>query len=190
MREYMRKLLMAGLIAVMVFAFAGCTSGEDKSIESDTTTESTESATTEATDDYDILAGSELYESGSELLLYGNDFLLIMPNNDKWGYEKSSNDCMEIYLKSARNANLGGNLVSIMAFDPEDTSYENFPDYAVAGTGQNVNKTFIALFPTDVQFDPQDTQMEADYNELLTYLKKIGDGAVDSPFQTKDSDAE
>lgn len=190
MRENMRKLLMAGLVAVMVFAFAGCTSGEDKSLESSTTTKATEPSTTEAADGYDIMAGSELSESGSEKLLYGNDFLLIMPNNDKWGYEKTADDCLEIYLKSARKAGFGGNLVSIMAFDPEDSTYESFPDYSVAGTGQNVNKTFIALFPTDVQYDPQDAQQEADYQELFTHVKKISEGKVDSPFQTADSNPE
>ena len=181
---------MAGLVAVMVFAFAGCTSDEDKSIESSTTTESTEPTTTEAADDYDIMAGSELKEYGSELLLYGNDFLLIMPNSDKWGYEKTSNDCLEIYLKSARDADFGGNLVSIMAFDPEDSTYESFPDYTVAGHGQNCGKTFIALFPTDVQYDPQDAQQEADYQELYTHVKKIAEGMADSPFQTADSNPE
>ncbi len=193
MREYMRKLLMAGLVAVMVFAFAGCGENEDtKSTEtSSTQTETTEATeATEATGGYDIMEGSQLVENGSELLLYGNDFLLIMPNNDKWGYEQTSEDCLEIYLKSARDDGYGGNLVSIMAFDPEDTTYEDFPDYSVAGKGQNVNKTFIALFPTDVQFNPEDSEQEADYNELLTHVKKIAEGMVDSPFQTADSTPE
>ena len=191
MREYMRKLLMAGLVAVMVFAFVGCGDTDEETTEptEEVTTEATE-ATTEATSDYDILEGSELQEYGSELLLYGNDFLLIMPNNDKWGYEKDSAGNLDIYLKAARDDGYGGNLVTIMAFDPGDTSYEVFPSYSVAGKGQNVNKTFIALFPTDVQFNPEDSQQQADYDELFTHVKKIGEGAVNSPFQTSDSDAE
>ena len=190
MREYMRKLLMAGLVAVMVFAFAGC--GEKNDTKStETSAAQTEAAeATESTGGYDIMEGSQLVENGSELLLYGNDFLLVMPNNDKWGYEQTSEDCLEIYLKSARDDGYGGNLVSIMAFDPEDTTYEEFPDYSIAGKGQNVNKTFIALFPTDVQFNPEDSEQEADYNELLTHVKKIAEGMADSPFQTADSDSE
>ena len=191
MRDNMRKLLMAGLVAVMVFAFAGCTgSGEEKSggePAEETTTEATET-TTEATGDYDIMEGFQLSDNGSELLLYGNDFLLIMPNNDKWGYEQTAEDCLNIYLKAARDDGYEGNLVTIMAFDPEDTSYEEFPSYSVAGTGQNVNKTFIALFPTDVQYNPEDADQQADYEELYTHVKKIAEGMADSPFQTKDSD--
>jgi len=193
MREYMRKLLMAGLIAVMVFAFAGCGENEDtKSTETSTTQTETTEATeaTEANGGYDIMEGSQLVENGSELLLYGNDFLLIMPNNDKWGYEQTSEDCLAIYLKAARDDGYGGNLVSIMAFDPEDTTYEDFPHYSVAGKGQNVNKTFIALFPTDVQFNPEDSEQEADYHELLTHVEKIAEGMADSPFQTADSNPE
>ena len=191
MRELLRKLLMAGVVAVMVFAFAGCgdTSTDEKTVEdTETTTEATEA--TEPASDYDIMEGSELVESGSMLLLYGNDFMLIMPNNDLWGYEKTSDTSMEIYLKAAREDGLDGNLVTIMAFDPEDTSYENFPDYSVAGHGQNCGKTFVALFPTDVQFNPEDSQQEADYQELYTHVKKIAEGMVDSPFQTADSDPE
>ena len=184
---------MAGLVAMMVFAFAGCGSsgGDEESTEptEEQTTEATEPAT-EATGDYDILEGSQLVENGSELLFYGNDFLLIMPNNDKWGYEQTSKDSVEIYLKAARDDGFGGNLVSIMAFDPEDTTYEQFPSYSIAGKGQNVNKTFIALFPTDVQFNPEDADQQADYNELYTHVSKIAEGMANSPFQTADSDAE
>ena len=187
MRELLRKLLMAGVVTVMVFAFAACDEsggGEDPTEPTEEpTTEATET-TTEATDDYDIMANSQLVDG----MLYGNDFLLIMPDNDSWGYEQTSKTTVEIYLKSAREAGYGGNLVTIMAFDPEDTSYENFPDYSVAGHGQNCGKTFVALFPTDVQFDPQDSEQEAAYQDLYTYVKKIGEGAVNSPFQTADSD--
>ena len=159
MRETIKKLLMAGLVTVMIFAFAAC--GETGGGDEETTTEPAETPTTEATeatteavDDYDIMANSEL-EDG---LLYGNDFLLVMPDDDTWGYEQTSKTSVEIYLKSAREDGYGGNLVTIMAFDPEDTSYEDFPDYSIAGYGKNVDKRFIALFPTDVQFNPEDPE--------------------------------
>lgn len=187
-------ILLAGLIAMMAFAFAAC--GDSDTDEKSTTesqtksteqTEATEETTTEAADDYDIMKGSKLEANGSELLLYGNDFLLIMPNNDDWGYEQTSPTSVTIYDKDSREDGFGGNLVTIMAFDPSDKSYEDFPDYAVAGTGQNVNKTFIALFPSDAQFDPNDAEDEAEYMELFNHVKKIGEGAANSPFQTADS---
>ncbi len=192
MREHMRTILLAGLVIIMIFAFAGC-SGSDTDQKS--TSESTESQTTTETttetgeaDGYDIMEGFKLQENGSELLLYGNDFLLIMPNDDEWGYEQTSPSNLEIYYKEAREDGFGGHLVTIMAFDPEDESYVDFPDYAVAGTGKNVNKKFIALFPTDVQFNPEDSEQEEEYMELYNHVKKISEGMANSPFQTADSD--
>ena len=190
-------ILLAGLIAVTAFAFAACGGSdttEKSTAESQTKstdqTEPTEESKAETTDGYDIMEGFNLEQNGSELLLYGNDFLLTMPNNDDWGYEQTSGTTLTIYDKDAREDGYGGELVTIMAFDPDDTSYEEFPDYAVAGTGKNVNKTFIAQFPTDTQFDPSDKDDEAEYMELFDYVKKISEGAADSPFQTSDSDAE
>lgn len=188
MRDNIRKLLLAGLITTMVFAFAGCSgsdSGEKSATENtNAPTEATEtSETTEATaDDYDILDGFNLVEKDDITLLYGNGFVLTMPDDD-WGYEQTSPTVLQIYSKDAREDGYEGHLVSIMAFDPDDTSYEDFPAYSVAGRGKTVDKVFIALFPTDVQFNPDDPDQAEDYNELQNHLEKIAEGAADSPFQ-------
>lgn len=47
---------------------------------------------------------------------------------------------------------------------------------------------FIAEYPTDVQWNPNDATQDADYRDLQAYLQKIGEGAVNSPLQTADSD--
>ena len=106
---------------------------------------------------------------------------------DFWGVTTSEDPNHPWYGFTKFKKSFGGELVTIMAFDPSDKSYEDFPDYAVAGTGQNVNKTFIALFPSDAQFDPNDSEDEAEYMELFNHVKKISEGAADSPFQTADS---
>lgn len=198
MREHMRMILLAGLISAMAFAFAACgdsDTGEKSTTEPQTAvtdnteaTEATEATTAEASDDYDIMEGFKLEESGSELLLYGNDFLLIMPNNDDWGYEQTAPNSLLIYDKEGREDGYSGDLVTIMAFDPSDTSYEEFPSYTIAGTGKNVNKTFIAMFPTDVRFDPNDQEDAEEYMALSDHVRKIGEGNADSPFQTADGD--
>ena len=189
MRDNIKKLLFAGVITVMVFAFAGCSdsnSGEKSATEStNAPTEATETqdTTEEATvDDYDILDGFNLVEKDDITLLYGNGFVLTMPDDD-WGYEQTSPTCLQIYSEDAREGGYEGHLVSIMAFDPDDTSYEDFPDYSVAGRGKTVDKVFIALFPTDVQYNPDDPDQAEDYNELFNHVKKIAEGMADSPFQ-------
>jgi len=58
----------------------------------------------------------------------------------------------------------------------------------VAGVGQNVNKRFVAIYPSDLQYNPQDSQQAADYKDLFDHLHKIGEGAVNSPLQTSNSD--
>lgn len=197
MRDFMRILLMAGLIAMMAFAFAACgdSDTDEKSASDDTETKTTEA--TEATDDteaadvsgdYDIMEGFKLEENGSMLLLYGNGFVLTMPNNDNWGYEQISPTTLSIYEKDAREDGFEGDLVNIMAFDPSDKSYEVYPDYTVAGTSKNLNKKFIAQFPSDVRFDPNNPDQEADYSELFDHVNKIAEGMADSPFQVTDGD--
>ncbi len=188
MRDNIRKLLLAGVITIMVFGFAGCSdsdSGEKSATENtNASTEATETAETDgtATDDYDILDGFNLVEKDDITLLYGNGFVLTMPDDD-WGYEQTSPTCLQIYSKDAREDGYEGHLVSIMAFDPDDTSYEEFPEYSVAGRGKTVDKVFVALFPTDVQYNPDDPDQAEDYNELFTHVKKIAEGMADSPFQ-------
>ena len=189
MRDDIKKLLFAGLIMVMVFAFAGCTGSDsgDKSTTESTNapteaTETTDATDEAAADDYDIMDGFNLVEQDDLTLLYGNGLVLTMPDDD-WGYEQTSPTCLEIYSEDAREDGYEGHLVSIMAFDPEDTSYEDFPAYSVAGRGKTVDKVFIALFPTDVQFNPDDPDQAEDYNELHNHVEKIAEGAADSPFQ-------
>ena len=65
-----------------------------------------------------------------------------------------------------------------------DDSYKNLPNYHVAGVGQNVNKRFIAIYPTDLQFGPNS---KAKYDELHNIVYKIQEGSADSPLQTADS---
>lgn len=139
---------------------------------------------------FDILNGEFTSEStdGSQVFLYGNDFMLAMPNSDAWAYEKTASDCLNIYYVDARNAGFGGNLVTIKAYDMNDDSYLNLPSYAVAGIGRNVNKRFIAIFPSDVQYDPGDSIMADKYQLYYSHVKMIKEGDPDSPFRTSDGD--
>ena len=82
---------------------------------------------------------------------------------------------------------LGGKLVTIRAYDPDDKSYESLPDYHVAGTGPNTGKRFVAIYPTDLQCSTEYESVVIRYKDLKDYLFKIGEGAVNSPLRTSDS---
>ena len=142
---------------------------------------------------YDIMKGFEekTNDDGSIRYLYFNDFMLVMPGNDKWSYEPAGDgQSVVFYLNSAKEDNFGGRLVTIHAYDINDDSYENVPSYSVGGVGGNTNMRFVAEYPTDVQWNGEDAQQDADYRELSDYLHKIGEGAVNSPLATADSSAE
>lgn len=138
---------------------------------------------------YNIMDGfmKNASSDGSVAYMYFNDFLLTMPNNDKWSMEDGK-DYVTIYLWSAQQEGYGGKLVTIRAYDLNDNSYEQLPSYHVAGVGKNAGVRFIAEYPTDVQWNPNDATQDADYRDLQAYLQKIGEGAVNSPLQTADSD--
>lgn len=142
-----------------------------------------------STGDYDIEKGGmkQASDDGSIVYIYFNDFMMIMPNNDKYSYV-AEGDSVTFYLWAAQQEGYGGRLVTIKAYDMDDDSYKNIPSYHVAGVGKNVNKRFIAIYPTDVQWNHDDAAQEADYKDLQTYLQKIGEGAVNSPLKTADSD--
>ena len=138
--------------------------------------------------DYDVSKGFQKQEYQDIEVLYFNDFLITMPGNDKWSFEMNGNS-VTFYLFSAQQEGYGGRLVTIVAYDIDDYSYEQLPvPYQVAGVGKNVNKRFVAIYPSDIQFNYEDAVQEADYKDLYDYLKKIGEGAVNSPLQVADSD--
>lgn len=139
---------------------------------------------------YGIL--DNLWENNSEGItyLYGNDFLLTMPNNSKWGFEQTEADSFRVFYVPTRDNGMDGAgiLVTITAYDVNDSSYEQLPmNYHVAGVGQNTGKRFIAIYPSDVQYDPENKEEAAGYVEMLNYLEKIAENAADSPFSTSDS---
>ena len=151
-----------------------------------TTSSATESTYTSGV--YNITKGAETKTSsdGSIAYLYFNDFMITMPNNDKYSYE-TTDDSVTFYLWSAQQEGYGGELVTIKAYDLNDDSYMNLPSYSEAGVGSNVNKRFIAIFPTDAPWNTDDATQTADYKDLSEYLHKIGVGAVNSPMVTSDS---
>lgn len=189
-RKYMVIMLALIMSAVMLLPACG---GGSQEAEPQEEQKLEETQTAEADSSYDIMKNFEkkANDDGSIEYLYFNDFMLVMPGSEKWSFEAAKdNQSVTFYLFSAQQEGYGGKLVTIMAYDMDDNSYEELPSYHVAGVGQNCGKRFIAAYPTDVQWNHEDSTQEADYRDLADYLKKIGDGAVNSPLQTADSNPE
>lgn len=149
------------------------------------------SGTVKTTGNYDIMDGFEKRPDGSLVYIYFNDFMMVMPNNEKYSFEASPDkQSVTFYLFSAQQEGYGGRLVTIHAYDINDDSYTILPSYSVAGVGGNTNKRFVAEFPTDVQWNHEDATQEADYRELYDHVHKIAEGMANSPLYTADSNPE
>ena len=110
--------------------------------------------------------------------LYSDYFVLNMPDfPSDWDYEVLSKTAFQIFHYPSRDAGCGGNVVSIMAYDKDDDSYEILPHYTVAGESRD--KIYIACFPTDVQFS---RETEKGWRQLSEFMQQIDVDDADNPF--------
>ena len=164
------KTVIAMLLSlVLVLALAACGSKTEPEPEAEPQID-TGQETTEDSDDYNI---------ASNLQLAGG----TLTHGSSWDYTVDSRTSITIYNVAAREANCGGRLVSIKAYDPADKDYEMLPSYSVIG--EKNGKMYIAEYPSDVQFDPSDEQAAADYQTVYEEVNKIREGAADSPLVLK-----
>ena len=187
------KLMIAVVLCLcLVVAFIGCSGsaaegeggGEDATVETTEATEPTEEAT-EAPAEYDISEGmtvNKVEDDPETAIFVGNGFELTMPNTGTWSYEATTKDSVRIFHMDADSAGFGGTLVTIMAMDMDDTSYEEFPAFAIAGESEALGKRFIAMFPTDLQCNPEDETQAEEYPPLSEHVHKIDMNSADSPF--------
>lgn len=142
---------------------------------------SSTAASGDRTDDaYDIAENIGVFNSEGQARLESKYFTLYLPADGEWMYKVIDNTTVGIYYEPAYESGMGGHLVTIKAFDWGDNSYEDFPEYTVAGVSEN--KKYIAIFPTDVQYD---SSQETGYRRMYEHVKRIDnnkEGATDNPF--------
>lgn len=110
--------------------------------------------------------------------LYSDCFVLNMPDfPSDWDYEVLSKTAVQIVHYPSRDAGYGGNVVSIMAYDKDDDSYEILPHYTVAG--ESKDKIYIACFPTDLQYS---RETEKGWRQLSEFMQQIDEDDPDNPF--------
>lgn len=107
-------------------------------------------------------------------------FTLYLPFDINWNWEEVDNNTIRFYYVPAYEAGYGGTAVTIEAYDRGDSSYESLPAWRLAGLGED--KTYVAIFPTDLQCDPNDSAQYDEYMELSEYVRRISYGETDNPF--------
>lgn len=138
--------------------------------------------------DYDIASNIEVStdtnDNNADMKVVDTDHIRIVLSRGKtWSYNADSKFSITIYNEASRKAGRGGVLVSIMAFPLDDADYEDFPNYSVIGETEGMR--YIAVYPTDVQFDPENNQAIEDYRAVMQEVKKIRNNDADSPVVIK-----
>lgn len=133
---------------------------------------------------YNIASGIRTCASEGASYLETDHFSMYLPGDIPWEYEVVDNTTISIYYTPAKEDNCGGHVVTIKAYDWGDNEYAEFPDWSIAGLSSE--KKFVAIYPTDVQFNPEDSVQANEYGRLLQVAERMDcedeELAKDNPF--------
>ena len=73
--------------------------------------------------------------------------------------------------------------MTLVAVDPDDDSYKGLPHYSIVG--ENGGKTYVAVYPSDVQADIENEEHMKQYEAVYAEVSKIEAKAADSPLVLK-----
>lgn len=134
---------------------------------------------------FDIASNIKYTPDGGDRILENDYFSLQFPASIQWDYEIVNSTTLTIFYEPAKEAGFGGTVITIMAVDWGDNEYEEFPDWSIAG--KSADKKYIAMLPTDVQFDPEDKTQASEYMELFRIADDMdcNDEAACNLFQVK-----
>lgn len=139
-------------------------------------------------DSYNIASGIRTRASEGASYLETDHFSLYLPGDIAWEYEVVDHVTIGIYYTPAKEAGYGGHVVTLKAYDWGDDAYGEFPDWSVAGLSNE--KKFVAVYPTDVQFDTSDSAQVREYERLLKVVERMDcedeELAKDNPFEVTD----
>ena len=120
---------------------------------------------------FDILSNLTSEYDGDIEVLTTDYFTLRIPAYIELSILQYDPSSFEIVYDKAYDSGYGGHVVSVIAYDWADNSYSEFPDWIICGL--SADKKYVALYPTDVQFDPSDSQQAAEYSELMEYFSHM-----------------
>ena len=150
--------------------------------ETEVTTEEPEK-TPEVKADYDIAAGLKLKDKDEVKTLSTDHFTLKLTHGKSWDAKVNSKTSITIYNTALYEANRGGKLVTILAYDAEDESYDVLPEYNIIG--ERGGKVYIAAYPTDMQYDSSNKNAVTDYLALFEEVSRLMKDAPDCPLEFK-----
>ena len=163
------KIVCLLMALVLMIVMTACGSKKESTEEPVTDAQTEEQASTdEASDDYDIAAN---------LKLMGD------PLGGTWDYDYDSKTSITFYNIAGREADCGGRLFSLVAYEPDDDSYKGLPHYSVVG--ESGGKVYVAEYPSDVQADVEVEEHMEQYQTVYAEVGKIEAKTADSPLVLK-----
>ena len=130
--------------------------------------------------DYDIASGMKLKDKDGVKTLKTDHFTLTLSHGKSWDAKVNSKRSITIYNKALNKAKRGGELVTILAYEVGDKSYEVLPEYNIIGTSNR--QVYVAAFPTDVQFDEGDKKSYGDYMAVFEEVSRLTEDAPECPL--------
>ena len=120
------------------------------------------------------VSGLTVTEKGGKRTIETDRFILKLGHADTWYYQVNEDDSLSLYNIEAKDTGWGGHLVTIRAFEEGDVSYEELPSYTVAGTKDGW--TYVAVYPTDVQVNPENPEEMDAYRAVFQEVNEIREG--------------
>ena len=107
-------------------------------------------------------------------------FILTLSHGKSWDAKVNSKTSITIYNKALYEGNRGGKLVTILAYDAGDESYDVLPEYNIIG--ESGGKVYIAAYPTDMQYDSSNKKAVANYLAVFDEVSRLMEDDSDSPL--------
>lgn len=139
--------------------------------------------TAEAPAEYDIAAGMKLKDKDGIKTLSTDHFTLTLTHGDSWDAKVNSKTSITVYNTALYETNRGGKLVTILAYDTDDGSYDVLPEYSVIG--KSGGKVYIAAYPTDMQYDSSNKKAVAAYMAVFEEVSRLVEDDPDCPLAFK-----
>ena len=130
--------------------------------------------------DYDIAAGLKLKDKDGIKTLSTDHFTLKLTHGKSWDAKVNSKTSITIYNTALYEANRGGKLVTILAYDAGDESYDVLPEYNIIG--ESDGKVYIAAYPTDMQYDSSNKKAVSNYLAVFDEVSRLMEDAADCPL--------
>ncbi|MDO5541037.1 MAG: hypothetical protein Q4F83_13395 [Eubacteriales bacterium] len=132
-----------------------------------------------------IAAGIKVRNTSSDSILETDVFELYLPLDIKWECEIVNENTLNFFYNRAKDAGYGGKFLTLKSYDWSANDYSDFPDWKIAGLSND--KKYVAVFPTDLQYDATDSVQKDEYSRLLSIVKRMDteSRSGDNPFHVK-----